>query len=316
MNMSQMIGNVRITRIQEMSGAGFTFELMYPKYNIEEINKHRDWMTPSYMTAENDQMFQSQSSWIIETPETTIFVDPGNGNDKIRPGMERFSNLQTNYLDKIARAGIKLEDIDIVLCTHFHSDHFGWCTRLVDGKFVPTFPNAKYLFSQADFDWCSNMDPATEGKIVDGGRRIECENGMLPGITAATKPAIEDSLLPILDSGHLTLIPQENMKVDSFVTLINAAGHTPGTFRIDVESEGETAIISGDIMHHPIQVFNPDWNSIFCVMPEKAEQARRQLLKDCIERNALLLPTHFNNPTSCRIKEVAKDSFDFIWDCL
>ncbi|EJN6958960.1 MBL fold metallo-hydrolase [Photobacterium damselae] len=314
MNLTQVIGDVRITRIQEMSGLGFTFKLMFPNYNKTEIEKHKHWLSPNYMGEENEQMYQSQSSWIIETPQTTIFIDPGNGNDRHRPGMERFSNLQTPYLEKIAQSGVTLEDINIVLCTHFHSDHFGWSTQLVDGKFVATFPNAKYLYSKSDFDWCENMDPSQEGQIVDGGERIVCEKGMLPGITAATKPAIEDSLYPILDSGHLTLIPQEDRKIDDYVTLKNAAGHTPGTFRVDIESNGEKAIISGDIMHHPIQVYNWDWNSIFCVIPEQAKQQRYALLKDCSETNALLLPTHFNNPTACRIKETEKDKFELIWE--
>lgn len=314
MNMSQMIGKVRITRIQEISGAGFTFELMYPLYNKNAIDKHRDWMVPNYMTEDTDQMYQSQSSWLIETPDTTIFVDPGNGNDRNRPGMERFCNLKTNYLDKIAKTGVKLEDIDVVLCTHFHADHFGWSTQLINDKFEPTFPNAKYLFSKEDFDWVESMDSKQEGTFIDGGRTIECEKGMLPGITAATKPAIEDSLYPILESGHLELIPQRDMTIDSYVTLKSAVGHTPGTFRIDIESEDKVAIISGDIMHHPIQVYNWHWSSIFCVYPEKAKNERYQLLRDCVDKQALLLPTHFNNPTACRIEEIEKDNFSIVWE--
>ena len=144
MNFSQMIGKVRVTRIQEMTSAGFTFELMYPLYDKAVIEANRSWMVPNYMTPDTEQMLQSQNSCIVETPETTIFVDPANGNGKVRR-IPRFNNLQTPYLDKIRRAGIDLEKVDVVLCTHFHSDHYGWGTRLVDGVYVPTFPNARYL---------------------------------------------------------------------------------------------------------------------------------------------------------------------------
>lgn len=127
MNFSQMIGKVRVTRIQEMTSAGFTFELMYPLYDKAVIEANRSWMVPNYMTPDTEQMLQSQNSWIVETPETTIFVDPANGNGKVRR-IPRFNNLQTPYLDKIRRAGIDLEKVDVVLCTHFHSDHYGWWT--------------------------------------------------------------------------------------------------------------------------------------------------------------------------------------------
>ena len=272
-------------------------------------------MVPNYMTPDTEQMLQSQNSWIVETPETTIFVDPANGNDKIRR-IPRFSNLKTPYLAKIRRAGIDLDKVDVVLCTHFHSDHYGWGTRLVDGVYVPTFPNARYLYSRADFEWADTMDPATEGVYVDGGRRIECSKGMLPGISEGTKTALKDSVYPLLESGHVTLIPQEDMRIDSYGTLKTAVGHAPGTFRVDIESEGEKAIISGDIMHHPIQVANWRWNSIFCVEPERAVQERYRLLNDCAESNALLLPGHFNNPTAARIRKTSADSFELVWDTM
>lgn len=315
MNFSQMIGKVRVTRIQEITSAGFTFELMYPLYDRAVIEANRHWMLPYYMTPDTEQMLQSQNSWLIETPETTIFVDPANGNDKVR-SIPRFSNLNTPYLEKIRRTGVALEDVDVVLCTHFHSDHFGWGTRLVGGACVPTFPNARYLYSKADFDWADTMDPATEGSLVDNGRRIVCEKGMLPGISAATRAALNDSVCPLLESGHVTLIPQEDRQIDSYVTLKTAVGHTPGTFRVDIESEGETGILSGDIMHHPIQVANWTWNSIFCVEPERAVQERLRLLRDCAERNALLLPGHFNQPTSSKIQQNAPDSFEMVWDLM
>lgn len=315
MNFSQMIGKVRVTRIQEMTSAGFTFELMYPLYDKAVIEANRSWMVPNYMTPDTEQMLQSQNSWIVETPETTIFVDPANGNGKVRR-IPRFNNLQTPYLDKIRRAGIDLEKVDVVLCTHFHSDHYGWGTRLVDGVYVPTFPNARYLYSRADFEWADNMDPATEGVYVDGGRRIECSKGMLPGISEGTKTALKDSVYPLIESGHVTFIPQEDMRIDSYVTLKTAVGHTPGTFRVDIESEGEKAIISGDIMHHPIQVANWRWNSVFCVEPERAVQERYRLLSDCAESNALLLPGHFNSPTAARIRKTPGDSFEIVWDTM
>lgn len=315
MNFSQMIGKVRVTRIQEIVSDGFTFELMYPMYDKNVIDANREWMVPAYMTPYTEQMRQSQNSWIIETPETTIFVDPANGNDKIRR-IPRFSNLNTPYLEKIKRTGVSLDSVGVVLCTHFHSDHYGWSTRMVDGAYVPTFPNARYLYSKADFDWADTMDPATEGVYVDNGRRIECEKGMLPGISAGTKSALQDSVYPLFDTGHLTLIPQENIRIDRYVTLKTAVGHTPGTFRVDIESEGEVGIISGDIMHHPVQVANWTWNSVFCVDQERAVKERHRLLRDCAEKNALLLPGHFNQPTAARIRETETDRFEIVWDTI
>ena len=146
------IGDVRVTRIEEQMGPGFPAKDFFPEFDADTFAAEGHWLAPSYYQPESGRLIASIHSWLLRTGKHTILVDACSGNHKSRPGMPRFDMLDTKYLDRLREAGVQPEEIDFVMCTHLHVDHVGWNTKLENGKWVPTFPNAKYVMSRTDHD--------------------------------------------------------------------------------------------------------------------------------------------------------------------
>jgi glyoxylase-like metal-dependent hydrolase (beta-lactamase superfamily II) len=179
------------------------------------------------------------------------------------------------------------------MCTHLHVDHVGWNTKLQNGRWVPTFPNARYLFGKTEYaHWESERGRQGEGKVNDG--------------------SFDDSVLPVVEAGKAVMIESDHQP-DPLLTIKDYPGHTPGSIAINLRDGGRQACFSGDIMHHPIQVYHPDWSSQFCWNQAMSARSRRQLLEDCAETNALLCPAHFPGANAGYIK-AAGDSFRIEWD--
>jgi glyoxylase-like metal-dependent hydrolase (beta-lactamase superfamily II) len=179
------------------------------------------------------------------------------------------------------------------MCTHLHVDHVGWNTRLEDGRWVPTFPNARYLFGKTEYaHWESERGKQGDGKVNDG--------------------SFDDSVLPVVEAGKAVMIESDHQP-DPLLTIKDYPGHTPGSIAINLKDDGRQACFSGDIMHHPIQVYQPDWSSQFCWDQAMSARSRRQLLEDCVESNALLCPAHFPGANAGYIKPQG-DSFRIEWD--
>jgi glyoxylase-like metal-dependent hydrolase (beta-lactamase superfamily II) len=175
------------------------------------------------------------------------------------------------------------------MCTHLHADHVGWNTVLRDGRWVPTFPNARYLFSRVEYEhWSAHPDP-----------------------NPIRRNAFLDSVLPVVEAGRAEMI-EDGHEVDGALTVELAPGHTPGNVHIRLASRGSEAVFSGDVIHHPIQVYRPDWSTVACVDPAASAASRRRLLETCSERGALLLPAHFPEPHGARVR-AAGDSFEIRW---
>jgi hypothetical protein len=155
----------------------------------------------------------------------------------------------------------------------------GWNTRLQDGRWVPTFPNARYLFNRTDYDHFKTIDPTKQ-----------------PGNAAAYRDSVE----PIVEAGRADLVPGAHV-VDEHLTLEPAPGHTPGTMAITLASRGARAVFCGDILHQAIQVYHPEWNSFACEDAVNARKSRRLVLERCAGSGALLMPTHFGAPFVCRV---------------
>ncbi|MGE0803698.1 MAG: MBL fold metallo-hydrolase, partial [Lautropia sp.] len=200
----------------------------------------------------------------------------------------RFHQLNTDYLSQLQAAGAEPQDIDIVLCTHLHADHVGWNTRLENGTWVPTFPNAKYLCSDRDDQ---RFNPSRNAAI-------ERERAMI----------YNDSVLPIAESGQLVLV-SGNHEIDSRMIVEPAPGHTPGHVLLKLRDDGEHGLFSGDILHHVFQIFRPELNSSFCEDQQAARITRRKVLDYCVEKDALLFPTHFAAPFVVR---VSRDAGGFV----
>jgi glyoxylase-like metal-dependent hydrolase (beta-lactamase superfamily II) len=274
-NQHWIVGKTRITRIEELVGPMFVAEQFLPDYDSHVVAHHRDWLYPNHIDPVSGKLVASMHSWLIETPDHNILIDTCIGNHKERLPIRDWHHLQTPWLLKLKATGMEPEDIDFVMCTHLHVDHVGWNTRLQDGQWLPTFPNARYLFSKQEFDFW----------------QAERSTSATAGFNRVNQQTFDDSVLPIM---HLAqLIEGEHEVIADMLRIIPAPGHTPGSILIDLQSAGAGAIFTGDVCHHPLQVYQPDWNSAYCQIPELARSTRKQVLAHCAEHNTLMLPAHF-----------------------
>lgn len=288
------IGSVEVARIFDCALLGETAQNWFPDFDREAIRPHEHWLCPDHLDPETGRIPMPVHSFVLRTRHHTILIDTCVGNDKERPGLGEMHRLSTGYLERLALAGVRPEDIDFVMCTHLHVDHVGWNTRLLDGRWVPTFPNARYVMSKLDFD--AARDAAA-----------------MPQMPAAVRNCFADSVLPVVEAGQVEFVAGLHEMLDGF-TLRPAPGHSPGHIRIELRSNGATGVFSGDLLHSPLQV--PLWQLSSRVCWDKAMSARsrRALLEFCVETDAILLPGHFQAPHVGRIRADG-DTFaiDFGW---
>lgn len=249
---------------------------LYPACTSESLERHRGWLEPWLLEPSTGLLRLAFHSFLIRSKKLNILVDTCSGNDRHRPGKPRYHQQHWPYLENLARSGVAPEAIDFVLCTHLHVDHVGWNTRLVDGRWLPTFPNAKYLFAKPEWDyWKSHY--RTEAFRDD--------------------PYYQDSILPVIEAGQAEFVDM-GYAFNEEVWLDPTPGHTPGHVCVHIRSGGAEAVMSGDLMHHPVQCDEPDWNSCFCVSPEHSRRTRREFLARYEGTPAVILPAHFPTPTA------------------
>jgi glyoxylase-like metal-dependent hydrolase (beta-lactamase superfamily II) len=276
------LGDVTIARVEEMHGpVGMTPGQFFPGWPEQDWLDNRDWLVPDHLDAKDDIVQVAFHTWVLRSQGRTILVDTGIGNDKTRPAVEAWDHLSGDYLRNLAAAGVEPEDVDLVVNTHLHVDHIGWNTRLVDGRWVPTFPNATYLMSRPDFE---HFNPANN-----------------PGITGSVNEnAFEDSIEPVRAAGQIQLWEGEHA-IDGDLRLVSAPGHTPGASVLILTSGSDKALFAGDLMHTPLQVAHPDHHSCFCEDPATALTTRRNLLGWASDNTALVLPAHFTGRTALEV---------------
>ena len=260
------IGDLGVSRVEEVLGPGFQPNVLLPDWNKAAIESHLSWLVPNYYDAVKDRLVSSLHSWVIRTKHHTILIDTCAGNHKERPSMPRFHMLDRPYLANLKAAGVDPAKVDFVLCTHLHIDHVGWNTRLDNGRWVPTFPNAKYVFSKVDRDYF-NADGGVGGKSGEG-----------PKIWA-------DSILPVIASGQAMAVDMTH-KLGDGLLIEPAPGHSPGHVVLRAQSKGEEALFVGDVLHHPMQIYETAWSPDEIV---SALAAERGAGGNAIERFALWL---------------------------
>jgi glyoxylase-like metal-dependent hydrolase (beta-lactamase superfamily II) len=221
------IGNATIEKVEEICGAGFKPARMFPKFDQEAFDAQKGWMVPDHVEPGSDRLVGSIHTWIVKTGRHTILIDTclGNHKDRHNPG---WNKLNTPFLERLSACGCKPESVDFVMCTHLHVDHVGWNTKLENGRWVPTFPNAKYLFAKREYaHW--ETEHKTQGKETNGG-------------------SFDDSVLPIVEAGKAVMIDSDHQP-DPLLTIKDYPGHTPGSIAINLKDGGKQACFSGDIMH-------------------------------------------------------------------
>ena len=283
------VGRAKVTRVEEWRGTFLTPQVLFAGFTPEGYAATRGVIEMPYLDPATDAIHARLQSWVIEHQGQTVLIDTGAGNDKERPGLPVFGNLKTPFLERLAAAGFQLEDFDLVICTHLHVDHVGWNTRLVGSDWLPTFPRATYVFPAEDATYWdprnAHLFPPHVGEAVNAG-------------------FFDDSVRPILDAGRARLV-EGSVEVGPGLRLDPAPGHTPGSTTITLESDGEVAIFSGDIVHHPLQLLNPTWNSIFCEDGARARASRRAVLERAADLNARLVPAHFAGEHTLHVERVA-----------
>ena len=268
--LSWQVGGVKITRVAELGGQPFPGTFMFPACTAAMVRRHA-WLRPHF-AHEDGRLFGSIHSFVIESGKRRIIVDTCIGNDKVR-SIQAWSLLQGPFLAHLAEAGFPAESIDTVLCTHLHVDHVGWNTRLVGGKWQPTFPNARYLFGRREWEhWTSDEALHRDGDVMG------------------------DSVKPVVDAGLAELVDMDHVLTPE-VRLEPTPGHTPGHVSVHISSRGEEALITGDLMHHPLQCAEPDLANNFDVDAAAARRTRRDFLARYSDRPVLVLGTHFAPPT-------------------
>jgi len=267
------IGEVEITRIVEVNGWEDDIAMLWPDAVPGDVQKY-PWLKPHWAT-EDGKMIISFQCFVMRTPDHCIMLDTCIGADRQRE-FDIFTNMQTSFMDDLAHAGFTPEDIDIVLCTHLHFDHVGWNTRLVDGEWVPTFPNARYLFGKSEFEhW----------QMLEETKGYHDLNHMY------------DAVMPVVEAGLVDLIGPDHRPCPE-ITLMPTPGHTPGHVSIVIESKGEKAIITGDLMHCPIQVAEPERIVRFDMNQAQGAQTRQAFVEKLSNQDVLVLGSHFADPTA------------------
>lgn len=262
------IGEIRVTRLQEFEAPGLRFLL--PDATPENLSGV-PWLTP-YLDARGDAV-GSIHSLVIEAGERRIVVDTCIGNDKPRGRMKLWHMRQGPFLEQMAEAGFAPETIDTVVCTHLHTDHVGWNTRLVAGKWIPTFTRARYLLAETEWEhWSAEPDETNQ-------------------------TVLGDSVRPLFDAGQVDLVPVDHPVADG-VVLEPTPGHTPGHVSVGIRSCGEEAVITGDLVHHPAQFVHPDWKVLADSDPAQALETRRGFMARYADTPTLVIGTHFSGPTA------------------
>lgn len=267
------IGDVTITRVVEiLTPAPMT--MLFPEATAEKLEPFSTWLRPHFIDDEG-RMLLSIHAFAIRSGDTRIIVDTCLGNGKARP-MPGWGDLQTAFLSDLERAGFPRESVDRVLCTHLHFDHVGWNTMWEDGRWVPTFPRARYLLGEQEWGYWKNADDPYAPQ------------------------AKQDSILPIFEAGLVDLVASEFV-ITPEVRLIPTPGHTPGHVSVLVTSRGHEAVITGDMIHHPLQMAHPEWKDSADVQSERAHATRVAFLERFADRPVLVLGTHFASPTGGRV---------------
>jgi glyoxylase-like metal-dependent hydrolase (beta-lactamase superfamily II) len=264
--MQWRVGKVRITKVVELETVGST-RFILPLATNEEIRK-LPWLMPHFATDEG-RLKMSIHSLVLETPSRRIVVDTGLGNDKQGRNVPTWNNRDTPFLQTLTAAGFAPDSIDAVLCTHLHVDHVGWNTKLVDGKWVPTFPKARYVFGKTEYDYWRNNSVEPDKEAV-----------------------FNDSVKPIVDADRAELVPSDYQLCEE-ISLIPTPGHSPGHMSILIRSDGEQGLLTGDVAHHPCQMAHLDWSSTADSDQRQSAATRRELFSRFADTPTLVIGGHF-----------------------
>jgi glyoxylase-like metal-dependent hydrolase (beta-lactamase superfamily II) len=276
-SMAQLnIGDFAIDCVVDLERPFLHAQTFFPDLTDDMFAHCRKVLPPGDLTPDGRLQMRFQSL-LVRTGRHTILIDTCCGNHKDRPGREDFHHLNTNYIGALAQAGVTPEQVDFVMCTHLHWDHVGWNTRLIDGQWVPTFPNARYIFGKAEFDYWAALNAKSE------------------------VPPFADSVLPVVEANKADIVA-DDFSIGDHARILPTPGHTPGHIAIAFGTTRDDAVFVGDAMHSPLQTRYPELSMKFDVDPQLAATTRRGLLERLCDTGTLCCTAHFPSPSAGRIK--------------
>jgi glyoxylase-like metal-dependent hydrolase (beta-lactamase superfamily II) len=278
MNLKFSVGDLTLHRIIEQETTFMPAVEMLPDLTPELLAENKDWLQKAGAIDDNGVFILCFQSYIVETPHHTILIDSCIGNDKQRPTRPNW-HLKTDdsYMRAWAAAGFAVGDIDFVMCTHLHPDHVGWNTRLENGRWVPTFPNARYVFGQSEFDYWTGQNAKAE------------------------VPAFADSVLPIVGAGKADIVRNDYV-IGDHIHILPTPGHTPGHVAFTLGRGKDDAVLCGDLMHTPLQTHYSELSAKFDADPKQAATTRRCFLERYCDSDTLCCTSHFPSPSTGKIR--------------
>ena len=278
MNLTFAAGDLSIHRVIEQETTFLPALEMFPALPGELLAENRSWLRQAKALDDDDGLILCFQSYVVKTPHHTILIDSCIGNDKPRPTRPKW-HMKTDhtYLSGLKAAGFSVADIDVVMCTHLHPDHTGWNTRLENGQWVPTFPNARYICGRTEFNHWTAQNAKAE------------------------VPTFVDSVLPVVEANRAELVG-DDFTIGDHMRILPTPGHTPGHAAFAFGKGKDAAIFTGDAMHSPLQTRFPDLSPKFDADPLAAAKTRRSLLERLCDTDTLCCTAHFPSPSAGRIK--------------
>jgi glyoxylase-like metal-dependent hydrolase (beta-lactamase superfamily II) len=279
MNLKFAVGDFTVHRIIEQETTFLPALDLFPALTPDRLAENRPWMREAGALDAEDVLILCFQSYIVETPHHTILIDSCIGNHKPRPRPKWNMKTDDTYMRALASAGFSVEDIDFVMCTHLHVDHVGWNTRLEGGHWVPTFPNARYVFEKAEFDYWTEQNAKTP------------------------VPAFGDSVLPVVEAKRAEIV-RSDYAIGDHLLILPTPGHTPGHVAFTLGRGKDEAVFSGDLMHSPLQTRYPELSPKFDVDQAQAAATRRNFLDRYCDTDTLCCTAHFPSPSTGKIRRL------------
>jgi glyoxylase-like metal-dependent hydrolase (beta-lactamase superfamily II) len=277
MSLKFTAGDSVVHRIIEQETSFLPAREMLPDLTPELLAENRAWMKAAHALDDNDVLLLCFQSYVVKTPHHTILIDTCIGNDKPRPRPTWNLKTDDTYMRALNAAGLAVDDIDFVMCTHLHPDHVGWNTRLDNGRWVPTFPKARYVFGKTEYDHWTEQNAKTPVQVF------------------------VDSVLPVVEAGRAEIVGNDHALGDH-VRILPTPGHTPGHVAFTLGRGKDDAVFSGDLMHTPLQTHYPELSVKFDVDQAGAARTRRSFLERYCDTDTLCCTAHFPSPSVGRIR--------------
>jgi glyoxylase-like metal-dependent hydrolase (beta-lactamase superfamily II) len=292
------VGDATVQKIWETDLDRMTFAQLLPGIAADARQAHPEWFPVGTYDGDG-HAFMSLHAWLVRHEGRVILVDAGAGNDKARPQQKVLDRLSTEFLGRLRDAGVEPEDVDTILLTHIHSDHVGWNTRLESGRWVPTFPNAEVIVSDLEYAYGLALTAEDE----DGIGAARARAGLGEPVRVPVSGTFADSMLPLSGESPVRRVAVDGSEVLPGIRFLPTAGHSIDHASIELVSGSETALFSGDVFHHPVEIYEPDLVSVFCEFPDASRRSRRWFLDHAASTHSIVFSSHFPRSSAGRISQ-------------